>query len=151
MIITLMLYLRDISIPIIDRKFIWVSLQFECFIPRQFIPLTYLFLLFIFRASKMYRCDGLYRSQCNVGGPIHITIGTAGAHLNDRMTNEDRKPIWTDRIIFQTYGYGRVTVKNSTALHFEFVKNGNEQYDSTAGTVLDETYIIRSKERSSLS
>jgi Iron/zinc purple acid phosphatase-like protein C len=87
-------------------------------------------------------CDGLYRSRCHNGGPTHITIGTAGAHLNDAMSMEGR-PIWTEEIIFQTYGYGRVTVMNRTVLHFEFIKSGHEQYDSTAGTVLDGVYIVR--------
>jgi hypothetical protein len=74
---------------------------------------------------------------------MHITIGTAGAHLNENILNENEIAIWTEQIIFQTYGYGRVSIKNSTVLHFEFIKNGNEQYDSTAGTVLDEVYIVR--------
>ena len=73
---------------------------------------------------------------------MHITIGTAGAHLNEGMSL-DRQPSWTDQIIFQTYGYGRVTVANRTIIHFEFIKAGNEQNDVTAGTVLDEFYIIR--------
>jgi Iron/zinc purple acid phosphatase-like protein C len=77
---------------------------------------------------------------------MHITIGTAGAHLNEGMSL-DRQPSWTDQIIFQTYGYGRVTVANSTVIHFEFIKAGNEQYDATAGTVLDEVYIVRSENR----
>jgi Iron/zinc purple acid phosphatase-like protein C len=77
---------------------------------------------------------------------MHITIGTAGAHLNEGMSL-DRQPSWTDQIIFQTYGYGRVTVANSTVIHFKFIKAGNEQYDATAGTVLDEVYIVRSENR----
>ena len=92
---------------------------------------------------SLNRCDGLYRSRCHNGGPIHITIGTAGAHLNEGMSL-DRQPTWTDQIIFQTYGYGRVTVTNHTVIHFEFIKAGNEQNDVTAGTVLDEVYITRS-------
>jgi hypothetical protein len=93
-----------------------------------------------------YRCDGLYRSRCQNGGPMHITIGTAGAHLNEAMSLY-RRPMWTDQIIFQTYGYGRVTVANRTVIHFEFIKAGNEQYDATAGTVLDEVYIMRNENR----
>lgn len=96
--------------------------------------------------SIINRCDGLYRSQCNNGGPLHITIGTAGAHLNEAMAL-DRQPRWTDKIIFQTFGYGRVTVANRTLIHFEFVKAGYEQNDPTAGTVLDEVYILKNESR----
>ena len=77
---------------------------------------------------------------------MHITIGTAGAHLNEAMSLY-RRPVWTDQIIFQTYGYGRVTVANRSAIHFEFIKAGNEQHDTTAGTVLDDAYIIRNENR----
>jgi hypothetical protein len=77
---------------------------------------------------------------------MHITIGTAGAHLNEAMSL-DRQPTWTDQIIFQTYGYGRVTAMNRTVIHFEFIKAGNEQYDVAAGTVLDDVYITRLENR----
>jgi Iron/zinc purple acid phosphatase-like protein C len=51
---------------------------------------------------------------------------------------------WTAHAILQTYGYGRVTVKNETSLHFEFVQHGNET-DPMAGTVLDDIWIFRDR------
>jgi hypothetical protein len=74
---------------------------------------------------------------------MHITVGTAGAHLNEDnvgiFTNE-----WTEKVIMQIYGYGRITIKNETTLHFQFVKTGNES-DQTAGSVLDDVWIFRDR------
>ena len=33
--------------------------------------------------SYLRTCDGMYASKCHNGGPIHITVGTAGASLDD--------------------------------------------------------------------
>jgi hypothetical protein len=74
---------------------------------------------------------------------MHLTIGTAGAHLNDAdigiFTNS-----WTDNVIVQTYGYGRMSVQNASVLHFEFIKAGNGT-DPTAGDVLDDVWIFRER------
>jgi Iron/zinc purple acid phosphatase-like protein C len=97
----------------------------------------------LYSRSSFCSCDGLYRSKCDRGGPIHLTIGTAGAHLDEAdigiFTNT-----WTDNVVLQTYGYGRITVKNESALYFEFVKAGNET-DPTAGNVLDDVWILRDR------
>jgi len=84
-------------------------------------------------------CDGLYRGRCNNGGPTHITIGSAGAHLDDEPLYE---ATWTSVNIQQEYGYGRVTVMNASALLFEFVKAG-ELNESDAGAVRDRVWITR--------
>jgi Iron/zinc purple acid phosphatase-like protein C len=47
--------------------------------------------------------------------------------------------------IGQTYGYGRVTIKNATALHFEFVEAWNEMDSASSGDVLDEVWIFRGR------
>jgi Iron/zinc purple acid phosphatase-like protein C len=88
-------------------------------------------------------CDGLYRTKCDRGGPIHLTIGTAGAHLNDANIGIFNNS-WTSKVILQTYGYGRITVKNESALHFEFVKAGSKGYP-IAGNVLDGVWITRAR------
>jgi hypothetical protein len=90
-----------------------------------------------------FSCDGLYRSKCDNGGPVHLTIGTAGAHLEDADA-ETFNNSWTSKVVLQTYGYGRITVKNETTLHFEFAKAGNET-DTTAGDVLDDVWITRER------
>lgn len=54
---------------------------------------------------------------------------------------------WTANAIFQIFGYGRVTIQNATALHFEFIRAGYEPNDPQAGTVLDDVWIYRNDQR----
>jgi Iron/zinc purple acid phosphatase-like protein C len=54
---------------------------------------------------------------------------------------------WAAQAIFQLFGYGRVTIHNATALHFEFIRAGYEPNDPQAGTVLDEVWIVRNDRR----
>lgn len=84
-------------------------------------------------------CNGLYRSRCGQGGPMHITVGSAGAKLDAGfdLVNE-----WTERFIKGQFGYGRITIANSTALHFEFVLHGFSN-EGDAGLVLDDLWIKR--------
>eukprot|EP00934_Nitzschia_sp_Nitz4_P002306 Nitzschia sp. Nitz4//scaffold36_size144017//141374//142942//NITZ4_003121-RA/size144017-processed-gene-0.281-mRNA-1//-1//CDS//3329549561//2306//frame0 len=89
--------------------------------------------------SYFRSCAGLYQSACHNGGPTHITVGSGGAML-DGMGYYGTN--WADRTIREVYGYGRVTVVNATALHFEFVQAGPED-DNTTGTVLDHVWIYR--------
>lgn len=84
-------------------------------------------------------CDGLYRSQCNNGGPIHITVGTAGAKLDEEPLYDNQ---WTAKNIQHVYGYGRVTVMNASALLFEFVQAGRVN-DTDAGAVRDQFWVTR--------
>lgn len=86
-------------------------------------------------------CDGLYRSKCSNGGPTHITIGSAGAHLDDEPLYDNK---WTAQNIQHEYGYGRITVMNATALRFEFVKLDDEDGDSNSTpSVRDQVWITR--------
>ena len=87
-------------------------------------------------------CDGLYRGRCDHGGPMHITVGTAGAHL-DEVDLYDNP--WSATFLKQVYGYGRITVHNATALHFEFVQGAASENDPEAGQVLDSVWIYRNR------
>jgi hypothetical protein len=83
-------------------------------------------------------CSGLFQSQCANGGPTHITVGTAGAKLDHHIPFYNAS--WAARNIQGVYGYGRITIPNATALHFEFVRAG-AQDDKAAGSVLDDVWI----------
>jgi hypothetical protein len=84
-------------------------------------------------------CAGLFRSQCNNGGPTHIMVGTAGVGFHHGTIYANH---WSAKNIFGEYGYGRITVANSTGMHFEFVKAGAEN-DTTSGEVLDEVWFTK--------
>lgn len=71
---------------------------------------------------------------------MHITIGSTGAKL--RKFGVLYPNSWTKKFIPKTFGYGRITVANSTALHFEFVQAGDAA-DPEAGKVLDEVWITK--------
>lgn len=86
-------------------------------------------------------CDGLYRTRCGTRGPIHITVGSAGAKLDDGFDLVNK---WTDHFIKGEFGYGRITVPNNTHLHFEFVLHGTED-EARAGLVLDDVWIHRNR------
>ena len=85
-------------------------------------------------------CDGLYKGQCSKGGPIHITVGTAGAKLDHGfdLVNE-----WTAHFIKGNFGYGRITVANHTHMHFEFVLHGTGE--DVGGKVQDDVWIHRNR------
>ena len=95
--------------------------------------------------SYFRSCDGLYNSKCHnnrgYGGPTHITVGSAGAALNDNELYDNQ---WTEAFVKQVYGYGRITVANASALRFQFVKAG-ESNDTSAGDVLDDVWIWRDR------
>jgi len=86
-------------------------------------------------------CDGLFRNRCHNGGPLHITIGTAGAPLDNKELYETE---WTTNYIRSSYGYGKVTVANSSSMLFEFISAGTED-DNATGTVLDHVWIKRNR------
>ncbi|KAL7580854.1 hypothetical protein ACA910_001127 [Epithemia clementina (nom. ined.)] len=99
-------------------------------------------------------CDGLFRNKCHdtkdgssYGGPTHITVGTAGAWLDDAALYDTE---WTVLCLEHVYGYGRITVANSTALLFEFVKVASEDssdsgHGDDAGAVLDYVWLKRNR------
>jgi hypothetical protein len=89
-------------------------------------------------------CSGLYQGVCDSNGPIHITIGAAGAPLDDfyaSVTTYD-KP-WTARYLPGVYGYGKLS-GNMTAMQFQFIRHGDEEKDG-GGEVLDAVWIHRKK------
>ncbi len=86
-------------------------------------------------------CDGLYKTQCDKGGPIHITVGSAGAKLDDGFELVNH---WTNHFIKGEFGYGRITVANCTDMHFEFVRHGTKIQDD-GGKVLDDVWIHRDR------
>eukprot|EP00730_Choanoeca_flexa_P015567 TRINITY_DN7178_c0_g1_i1.p1 TRINITY_DN7178_c0_g1~~TRINITY_DN7178_c0_g1_i1.p1 ORF type:complete len:681 (+),score=128.81 TRINITY_DN7178_c0_g1_i1:193-2235(+) len=62
----------------------------------------------------------VYRNKCQPPGeaPIHIVIGSAGATLDvDKLYGKN----WS-MFFDNDYGYGRVTVANETAMHWEYVR-----------------------------
>ena len=91
--------------------------------------------------SYMRACHGLYDSKCDNGGPLHITVGTSGAQL--RHGHLYPTIHWTEKFIKGVFGYGRITVANASALHLEFVRAGSNSTCDDAGTVLDETWILK--------
>lgn len=75
----------------------------------------------------------VYKQECCNDGVVNIVVGTAGRSKD--IDTWFRKP-WS---IFHRndYGYGRLSVINATALHWEWVQN-------SSGKVLDETYVMKS-------
>jgi Iron/zinc purple acid phosphatase-like protein C len=71
---------------------------------------------------------------------MHVTIGTAGARLDDAPTMDD--VTWTEKLILGQFGYGRVTVHNASALHLEFIKHGVPG-DPNGGAILDDVWLER--------
>ncbi|CAB9510615.1 Probable inactive purple acid phosphatase [Seminavis robusta] len=84
-------------------------------------------------------CQGLYKNKCNNGGPLHITVGSAGARMENNTVFDT---VWTKKYIPGVYGYGRVTVENATAMHFEFVQAGRN-FEPWAGHVLDDAWLTK--------
>lgn len=79
----------------------------------------------------------VFKQEC-VGfgkGPVHITIGSAGADQD--MVNDDDlyKTPWKEYFT-HNYGYGRIYVENNTALRWEFVEN--QSY-----SVKDSVWIVK--------
>jgi len=73
--------------------------------------------------SYLRTCDGLYASKCHNGGPLHITVGTAGAQLDDTNLGLYDN-VWTQRYL-GVWGYIRATVHNSSSMLLEFVNARN--------------------------
>lgn len=83
-------------------------------------------------------CDRLYNGECDASrGPIHITIGAAGAPL-DNFYDATYDQKWTSRYLRGVFGYGKMNVVNDTALRFEFISYNNNE-------MLDEVWILRDR------
>lgn len=76
----------------------------------------------------------LYKGECKRRGKgtVHMTIGSAGASLDSVGLLGKNWSMYFD----DDFGIARVTVKNRTALHWEFVRNKDER-------VTDEMWIYR--------
>jgi hypothetical protein len=86
-------------------------------------------------------CDGLYQNVCNQGGPLHLTIGTAGGLLDVEPLYKNE---WSVVLMENEYGYGRVSVHNRTAMHIEFVRAGALD-DPRSGQVLDDVWVRKER------
>jgi hypothetical protein len=112
-------------------------------------------------------CDGLYRDRCGISnlppvsadadvnpllhhrnakneayfGPMHITVGTAGAHQGEFALYPTE---WTAKFIAGEYGYGRITVWNHTDLQFQFIR-ALDLGNAENGVVLDDVWIHRER------
>lgn len=75
--------------------------------------------------SYMRSCSGLYQSICDNGGPVHITVGTAGAELDNAPLLRER---WMEKYILE-WGYGRITSLSDNELLWEFVAESYEVLD----------------------
>lgn len=84
-------------------------------------------------------CNGLYNSTCNNGGLTHITVGTAGAKL-DTGTLIPSYSKWTEAFL-KDWGYGKVTIYNSSSLHWSFVSS----YGENQGQTLDDFWITKER------
>lgn len=65
----------------------------------------------------------LYKNECIENGVTHITVGNAGMGAN---LDPFYKKKWS-LVRITDYGYGRVTVANSTALLFEVIINRHDE------------------------
>ena len=89
--------------------------------------------------SYFRSCPGLYRYKCNNFGTQYITVGTGGANMyfgtiDNPYTPGLYKNDWTE-FFTKKFGYGRVSILNSTSLHWEFI--------GTDGSVIDDTWITK--------
>jgi len=113
----------------------------EEFMRREFESLLIRYNVDLFLAghyhSYLRTCDGLYKSKCNNGGMTHITVGTAGARL-DYGYHLITGLKWTEKFLLE-YGYGKVTVYNSSTIHWSFISSHGD-YE---GEKLDEVWIRR--------
>lgn len=82
----------------------------------------------------------IYQDKCNdEKGIYHFTIGSAGGSADSvGLYNKD----W-DLHFEDEYGYGRITIANSSAMHWEFVRNKD---DHIVPTVVDDVWILKRPE-----
>lgn len=74
---------------------------------------------------------------CNSAGITYITVGTAGAtyHNETLYTNQTQYV----RSYLAEWGWGRITVANASAMHWEFVVNNATLH----GSVKDDVWIFQ--------
>ena len=64
----------------------------------------------------------LYRQKCVDDGIVHIVVGTAGKDLDGASYLKKDWSLYHE----VDYGYGRVTVANSTSLLYEWIRNKDD-------------------------
>ena len=74
----------------------------------------------------------LYKNKCVDDGIIHLTVGAAGQSIDADVWYEKEWSLFH----VNNYGYGRITVTNSSALLFEFVQNRHNE-------VLDHVWLTK--------
>jgi len=89
--------------------------------------------------SYLRTCDGLYKSECDSGGPTYVTVGTGGAPLDNTTANISN--VYTEVSDHVHHGVGRVSVYNASALHWEFVAFDKEDL----GRVTDSVWIKKNR------
>lgn len=71
--------------------------------------------------SYFRSCTRLYKGKCDNDGMTHITVGSAGASLDqDKLLEEE----WSN-VFKREWGYGKITVIDSHNLMWEFVLTRN--------------------------
>ena len=109
--------------PLYHNEFVPDNLIVEIGMRNEFEDILFKYNVDLFLAghfhSYLRTCSGLYRSKCNNGGPTHITVGTAGAHLDWGFLVPFTGK-WTRKFL-KEWGYGKVVVYNETVLHWSFI------------------------------
>jgi len=82
------------------------------------------------------RSKRIYKDKADERGIYHFTIGSAGFSLDGASL---WKKDWVEHYE-EHWGFGRITVANSTAMHFEFIRN---KENNGKGAVVDETWIVK--------
>ena len=91
--------------------------------------------------SYLRTCDGLYRGNCQSGGPTYVTVGTGGAPLDEDGVGFIPNG-WTEVYDNRRHGVGRAGAYNASAMLWEFVAadDGEE-----SGVVTDSVWIRRNR------
>jgi len=131
--------------PLYEAEKYWSDYMVAKAMREEFEDLLYAYQVDLVLAGHYHTylrtCDGLYQGHCGVtGAPMYITVGTAGADL-DRASLYSNS--WTESFIAE-YGFGRITVQNASALHFEFVRAGGKD-EKGSGETLDDVWLRRAR------
>jgi 3',5'-cyclic AMP phosphodiesterase CpdA len=70
----------------------------------------------------------VYKDKININGPIYITIGDGG-NIEGHATNYlEPQPIWSAYRNGTQYGYGTLSIINSTQMYWKWYRNVDSQY-----------------------
>jgi len=68
------------------------------------------------------RTCAVYKERCDPSGTVHFIIGSAGCHLDSVGTWDVPWVMHFER----NFGYGRVSIVNHSALHWEYIRNSDK-------------------------